>query len=107
MHYLVMEFIEGQNLREFYRARRKFKPLEAAHIMEGVMAGLNYALQQGITHRDLKMSNVLLSSDGEPKLVDFGLAGHARRSRRGKHRRNQPPDGRLRRLGAGKRRSQG
>lgn len=74
-HYLVMEFIEGQNLREFYRARRRFEPLEAAHIMEGVMSGLNYALQQGITHRDLKMSNVLLSSDGEPKLVDFGLAG--------------------------------
>ena len=43
--------------------------------MAGVMAGLNYALQQGITHRDLKMSNVLVSSDGEPKLVDFGLAG--------------------------------
>lgn len=75
MHYLVMEFIEGQNLREFYRVRRRFEPLEAAHIMEGVMSGLNYALQQGITHRDLKLSNVLLSSDGEPKLVDFGLAG--------------------------------
>jgi serine/threonine-protein kinase len=74
-HYLVLEFIEGQNLREFSRARRRFEPLEAAHIMEGVMSGLNYALQQGITHRDLKMSNVLLSSDGEPKLVDFGLAG--------------------------------
>ena len=43
--------------------------------MAGVMAGLNYAAQQGITHRDLKMSNVLLSSDGQPKLVDFGLAG--------------------------------
>ena len=39
------------------------------------MSGLTYALQQGITHRDLKMSNVLLSSDGEAKLVDFGLAG--------------------------------
>jgi serine/threonine-protein kinase len=75
MHYLVMEFIEGRNLREFYRARRRFDPLEAAHIMEGVMAGLNYALQQGVTHRDLKLSNILLSSDGEPKLVDFGLAG--------------------------------
>src|SRR3972149_3488896 len=74
-HYLVMEFIEGQNLREFYRARRRFEPLEAAHILEGGMSGLNYALQQGITHRDLKLSNVLLSSDGEPKLVDFGLAG--------------------------------
>ena len=74
-HYIVMEFIEGRNLREFYRAKRRFKPLEAAEIMAGVMAGLNYAAQQGITHRDLKMSNVLLSSDGEPKLVDFGLAG--------------------------------
>lgn len=75
MHYLVMEFVEGRNLREFYRARRRFDPVEAAHIMEGVMAGLHHALQQGITHRDLKMSNILLSSDGEPKLVDFGLAG--------------------------------
>src|SRR5262245_32855819 len=68
-HYIVMEFIEGRNLREFYRAKRRFDPQEAARIMEGVMSGLNYALQQGITHRDLKMSNVLLSSDGEPKLV--------------------------------------
>ncbi len=74
-HYIVMDFVEGRNLREFYRARRRFGFIEAAHIMEGVMAGLNYALQQGVTHRDLKMSNVLLSSDGEPKLVDFGLAG--------------------------------
>jgi serine/threonine-protein kinase len=75
-HYMVMDFVEGRNLREFYRARRKFGYVEAAHVIEGVMAGLNYALQQhGVTHRDLKMSNVLLSSDGEPKLVDFGLAG--------------------------------
>jgi serine/threonine-protein kinase len=77
LHYIVMEFIEGRNLREFYRARRRFDPLEATHIMEGVMAGLNYALQQGVTHRDLKLSNILLSSDGEAKLVDFGLAGVA------------------------------
>ncbi len=75
-HYIVMDFVEGRNLREFYKARRRFGFLEAAHVIEGAMAGLNYALQQhGITHRDLKMSNVLLSSDGDPKLVDFGLAG--------------------------------
>ena len=70
-----MDFIEGRNLREFYKARRRFDPLEAARIMEGMVTGLNYALQQGITHRDLKMSNVLVSSEGEAKLVDFGLAG--------------------------------
>src|SRR5207244_2870145 len=44
-HYLVMEFVEGRNLLEFYRSRRRFDPLEAAQIMDGVMAGLNYAQQ--------------------------------------------------------------
>lgn len=74
-HYIVMDFVEGHNLRDFFKVRGKFEPLEASRITAGMVAGLAYAFQQGITHRDLKMSNVILSSDGESKLVDFGLAG--------------------------------
>ena len=74
-HYIVMDFVEGHNLRDFFKVRGKFEPLEASRICADMLSGLNYAFQQGITHRDLKMSNVILSSDGESKLVDFGLAG--------------------------------
>ncbi|MEX0678651.1 MAG: protein kinase [Pirellulales bacterium] len=73
-HFLVMQFIEGHNLREFIKIRKKFEPAEATRLVTDVAAGLNYAFQRGICHRDLKMSNVLVSSKGQAMLVDFGLA---------------------------------
>jgi len=73
-HYLVMEFVEGRNLREFVKVRGKLEPLEATRLMIDVGSGLSYAFEHGLTHRDLKMSNVLISSTGQAKLVDFGLA---------------------------------
>lgn len=74
-HFLVMEFVEGRNLREFVRIRKKLDPFEATRMMIGITDGLRYAFENGrLTHRDLKMSNVLVSSRGEAKLVDFGLA---------------------------------
>jgi eukaryotic-like serine/threonine-protein kinase len=74
-HFMAMEFIEGRNLREFVRIRKKLDPTEATQLMIGIADGLRYAFETArVSHRDLKMSNVLVSSRGEAKLVDFGLA---------------------------------
>lgn len=73
-HYLLMEFVEGGNLRDFLKIRKKFSIIETLKFAVDVLKGLDYALRQGITHRDLKMTNVLMSSSGVAKLIDFGLA---------------------------------
>ena len=73
-HFLLMEFVEGGNLRDFQKIRKKFAPLETLRFAVDILKGLDYALRQGITHRDLKMTNVLMSSTGVAKLIDFGLA---------------------------------
>jgi serine/threonine-protein kinase len=81
--YMVMEFVEGQNLRAFVKARRKFTPKEAVAIGIDICSGLAYAAERGMGHRDLKLSNVLLTSRGRAKLVDFGLASVAESMRDG------------------------
>jgi tRNA A-37 threonylcarbamoyl transferase component Bud32/uncharacterized protein (DUF302 family) len=72
--FLVMDFVEGWNLREFIKVRKKFTPAEAIRITIDILQGLSYAAEQGMSHRDLKLSNVLISSRGRARLVDFGLA---------------------------------
>lgn len=72
--FLVMEFVEGQTLRELVRLRGKLPPDLALRLIHEVASGLAHAAGMGISHRDLKLSNVLISSDGKAKLVDFGLA---------------------------------
>lgn len=73
-HYMIMDFVEGQNLRDFVKARGKLTVNDALGLITDITAGLDYAMGFGITHRDLKLSNVLVSSSGRAKLVDFGLA---------------------------------
>jgi serine/threonine protein kinase len=74
-YYIVMEFVEGGNLRDFLNIRKKMPVADVLRIMEDTAAGLAYAASKGMTHRDMKLTNILLSSQGPAKLVDFGLAG--------------------------------
>ena len=74
-HYFTMEFVEGGNLRDFLKIRRTLSPPEATRCVLHICQALEYAQQMGVSHRDLKLTNVLMSSAGVAKLVDFGLAG--------------------------------
>ncbi|MBI1914051.1 MAG: protein kinase [Planctomycetes bacterium] len=73
-YFFVMEFVEGGNLREFLAIRKKVEAREALRIMDDAVQGLAHAYARGITHRDIKLTNILISTQGEAKLVDFGLA---------------------------------
>ena len=75
--FMVMEFVEGQTLRELVKIRGKIEPLTSLRLIADVAAGLAHAATFGITHRDMKLSNVLVTSQGRAKLVDFGLAALA------------------------------
>ena len=73
-YFIVMEFVEGENLREIMKIRKKFSPLEALNLTENMVSGLQFAHSRGYTHRDIKLTNILISASGVAKLVDFGLA---------------------------------
>ena len=71
--YLVMKYIEGETLKT--RLARSLPTAdEIARIVKSVGQALAYAHQQGILHRDVKPSNIMLASDGQIYLADFGLA---------------------------------
>jgi len=71
--FLVMELIEGGTLRELLRERGPMPPHAVVAVLRPVLGGLGVAHRAGLVHRDVKPENVLISDDGEVKLVDFGL----------------------------------
>jgi eukaryotic-like serine/threonine-protein kinase len=74
-YFIVMEFVEGGNLRDLLQIRKKLGFEEALRYMEECAQGLAYSHQRGLTHRDIKPTNILIdASTGQAKLVDYGLA---------------------------------
>ena len=71
--YLVMEFVDGVNLRQAMRAGR-FTPEQALKIIPAICDALQFAHTQGVLHRDIKPENILLDTTGRVKIADFGIA---------------------------------
>ncbi len=72
-YFLLMEFVDGANLRQVLRAR-KFTPEEALAIVPPLCDALQFAHDRGIVHRDIKPENLLLDKAGRVKVADFGIA---------------------------------
>src|SRR6266404_2456887 len=72
--FITMEAVEGESLRHVLERRGKLPSDEAVRILIAVCEGLEAAHQRGIIHRDLKPENIMVGSDGQVKVMDFGLA---------------------------------
>ena len=72
--YIVMEYVDGMTLRQLLASGRRLLPERALEIAAGVLTALDYAHRHGIVHRDIKPANVMLTRNGDVKVMDFGIA---------------------------------
>src|SRR5579884_2743971 len=74
MHYIVMDYIDGQSLRYYMSSNGPMEPLRAINYARQMTEGLETAARQGVVHRDIKPQNILINSNDMVKITDFGLA---------------------------------
>jgi serine/threonine protein kinase len=79
-HYFAMEYVEGQSLQQVLRAEGRLAERRALELVRRIAGALAFAHDAGLIHRDVKPDNILLASDGTPKLADLGLAREAQRN---------------------------
>ncbi len=72
--YLVFEYVDGRSLDQLLRVEGALGPVRAAEIMQAVLGSLVAAHAQGISHRNLKPSNILIDTAGQPRVMDFGIS---------------------------------
>lgn len=76
VHYLVTEYVPGQDLRRLIQRNHPLSMNDAAMILSQAAMGLQHAHDMGIVHRDVKPGNILVTPDGHAKVSDIGLAAH-------------------------------
>ncbi|GAA1140365.1 Stk1 family PASTA domain-containing Ser/Thr kinase [Kitasatospora gansuensis] len=72
--YIVMEYVEGSTLRELLHSGRRLLPERALEMTIGILQALEYSHRANIVHRDIKPANVMLTRQGNVKVMDFGIA---------------------------------
>jgi eukaryotic-like serine/threonine-protein kinase len=73
-YFIVMEYVEGRSLSEIIRSEGPLHPNRSAEITADVAAALSFAHRNGVVHRDIKPGNILITSQGQVKVADFGIA---------------------------------
>lgn len=72
--YIVMEYVDGETLRHHLNNGPRILPERALEVIAGVLAALDYAHRHGIVHRDIKPANIMINTNGDAKVMDFGIA---------------------------------
>jgi len=73
-NYIVMEYVDGATLQDYVTGDRVLTTNQVIDVMYQCAKGLDYVHRQGVIHRDLKPGNIMLSSEGEVKIMDFSIA---------------------------------